>query len=172
MGRAEWGHSGRVQFQKCFSQVAWCSNGVISRCWKICICDLEKKLGVEKVSCQLSDHWGNKWRWPVMDIRARRDWSQDRKPTGNRTNGMCRGTETWRVLRRNWSRANKQTRGDSCPESLGAVKQGHKTKKETHCLLSFGSSKSERNLCSDLCLSVTWGLGWRSGSHCEGDKTH
>ena len=38
---------------------------------------------------------------------------------GNRADRMCRNAETWRVLRRNHSRAKKQTRGDSCPERPG-----------------------------------------------------
>ena len=33
--------------------------------------------------------------------RVRGDWSQDRRPRGSRTDGKCRATETWRVLRRN-----------------------------------------------------------------------
>lgn len=42
--------------KKCFSQVRMMFDGVISRCWKICICNLREELGVEKVSCQLSGH--------------------------------------------------------------------------------------------------------------------
>lgn len=95
-----------------------CSDGGVGRCLKIRICSSEEKPGVEKESSELSDHWSSKWSWPGTEIRVREIGAKTEN-LGNRADRMCRNAETSRVLRRNHSRAKRQTRGDSCPERPG-----------------------------------------------------